>query len=79
MYSAVPAYCIQHRAGRWRQQRVIAHLWVMFASHGYFQGSTTNRLTPVYQCDTSGTGRCGPSLKADWSVMAGSGALPLQN
>jgi hypothetical protein len=57
---------------------LVPHLWLMFASQGYFHGLSTNRLTPAYRFDATGTSLAIPKLEAEWTLMGGSAALPLR-
>jgi len=59
-------------------EAIVPHLWLMFASHGCFQGLGTNRLTPVYAFYTPDKGNPPIELEADWKLMSGAGALPLR-
>jgi hypothetical protein len=57
---------------------MLAHLWLMLASHGYFAGLATNRLTPFYDSHASLFGDPSLRLEAEYELMPGTVALPLK-
>jgi hypothetical protein len=60
-------------------EAIVPHLWLMFASHYSFQSlGTNNLLTPVYEFYSPDKAKPPRKLEADWSLMSGSGALPLR-
>jgi len=56
---------------------VVGHLWLMLASHGYWNRLTTNLLTPVYDVSASPPGNPNLKFKAEWKLIGGPGSLPM--
>ena len=56
----------------------LCHIWLMFASGCYFQTTTTNLLTPVYDSNASADVLPNLKLKAEWDLVDGLGSLPIK-
>jgi len=52
------------------------HLWLMFASGCYFKSLTTNRITPVYDCNASVAEDPKMRREARWELFSGPASLP---
>jgi hypothetical protein len=56
---------------------VTGHLWLMFASQGYWTNLKSDRLTPVYEWQASVASRGQTiTVPAQWELLAGPGSLP---
>ncbi len=57
-------------------ESVVSHLWLMFASHCYFAGLTTNQLTPVFDVTAYVLHRPDLKVPAQWELTGGTVPLP---
>ena len=54
----------------------VGHLWLMFASGCHLKHLSTNRLTPVYDLNTSASMNRSLKRQAKWELADGLGSLP---